>query len=360
LLRFPLLNPASPSGSSSAADGAPAGEILTRRFQAVRRNENQFLYRRQISEPDGVPQYHVAEIVESKFESPEQLLQALFRGEVDVLPQVLPWHLDLLRKDEQLFVGKYGLPTTHVLQFNPRSEPLANRQLRGALTIGLNRPRILRESVLRSESIRDARLVSTAWPRSSYAYNTLVKPREYDLTLGFTLAVAARKPLGGAIPPLKMVCPPDPVILDAARDIIRQWALLDITVELIPQTADTNISIDSDQWDILYRPVRMREPLTELWPFLALDDRARVESLSHLPDWLRQELVELDYAGDWKSAIAALRDLHRQLWQEMLFIPLWELDEFYVLRKTIARPPMLNAELGPLHIYQGVEEWIVR
>ena len=155
-----------------------------------------------------------------------------------------------------------------------------------------------------------------------------------------------------------MICAPDPTVELAATELISQWDRINIKVQVL--TGGGKPAQPPKDWDILYRTVRMVEPLVDLWPFLTFDTRARVESLAHLPDWLRQQLVELDNAGDWSSALTILHRLHRQLWSEVQVIPLWEVNDFSVIRKNVVRPPLHSPQSGPMHVYQGIERWIVR
>ena len=80
------------------------------------------VYRRVLPEADDFTEYHVAEIVERRYDSPEQAVQGLFRGEISLLPDLPTWAVSLVRNDQRFFVINYALPTTHVLQFNPHSE----------------------------------------------------------------------------------------------------------------------------------------------------------------------------------------------------------------------------------------------
>src|SRR5690606_30927923 len=85
-----------------------------------------------------------------------------------------------------------------------------------------------------------------------------------------------------------------------------------------------------EKWDILYRTLAMTEPLIELWPFLTFQDRARISDLSIYPDWLKQELVSLDRTSDQLRAIQLLQTLHRHLWEDSAYVPLWEIDRYIV------------------------------
>ena len=108
-------------------------------------------------------------------------------------------------------------------------------------------------------------------------------------------------------------------------------------------------------WDLVYRKVSMCEPAVELWPFLTLEERPTVEGLSHLPDWLRQELVSLERVGDWKTAQRILHELHKHLWAEVFVLPLWEVADFMVFRKEVRGVP-----IRPMHTYQNIDRWVVQ
>jgi hypothetical protein len=75
-----------------------------------------------------------------------------------------------------------------------------------------------------------------------------------------------------------------------------------------------------------------------------------------MPDWLRIELLDLDSAPDWKSAINRLQTLHAHLYSEVAYIPLWEVDDTIVLRKNVRDFPPFKF----VNAYQDVERWIVQ
>jgi hypothetical protein len=217
------------------------------------------------------------------------------------------------------------------------------------------------------------RVVSAPWATNLSAYSSVVKPRESDLSLAFALATAAKKGQGGKLRPLRMICEPDPIVEAAAKRLIDEWKRIDIVVELVsakpteqmanPQGPDRLPAAsgqdvvappeDVPPWDLVYRTMRMTEPMMELWPLLALDKVARVSSIRYLPDWLRQGLIDLDRTADWSTTVESLHKLHQQLAETVQFIPLWEVDDALVFRRTLRGIPD-----APLHPYQDVELWI--
>ena len=338
LLQFPL---------RPSDDDVTNSDNASHRFAVHEQGLTQTIYRRSIPEPDNAPTFHIAEVIEKQFTTDEKAMQALVRGEVDMLPTIRPWLIDEVRKSRRFSAYPYSVPTTHSIQFNPNSESLRNRQLRIALSYSVDRDRILQNKILKGSSY--GRLVNAPFSSRSYANNPLVPVEETDVTAGYALVLSAKKSMDDKLPALKMVCPPDAVARSAAEAIVELWGRMGLDVTLLPVGA-----VDED-WDLLYRASRMLEPLTDLWPFLAIDDRARVSSLTHLPDWLAQELIDLEQLTGYQAVTDHLHELHRHLALEGHFIPLWEVDDHYVVTSKVIVNPR-----EPVVTYQGVESWLLR
>jgi tetratricopeptide (TPR) repeat protein len=371
-----LTLPVTRSGGGIRAGGFPmsrvanetqpvdAPRLVSRRFVLHEHSEGRVVFRRAVAEPQQTYQFHVAEVIERSYPSHGKAVQGLLRGEVAMLPQVQSKDIAPLQDDERFRVVETALPVTHLLQFNPRGRVARNRELRRALAYALDRERILHETVLDDPKGTNGRVVSGPFATRGlsankrrfrgFAYNPDVKLRRYDRTLAISLAMAAGKAYGGDVPELKLICVPEPIALSAAGRLIQQWSRAGIKVKLLIGS-DSTIDPVSGDWDIIYRTVRMTQPIVELWPLLTLEPTARVASLFYLPDWLRQELIELDHTGDWKSAVEKLQDLHAHLAASVFLIPLWELDDFVVFRRNIRGYPDT-----PLHVYQRIERWTIK
>ncbi|HID22138.1 MAG TPA: hypothetical protein EYP14_07020 [Planctomycetaceae bacterium] len=348
---------------------------------------DRLVYRRTRSEPQKAPARHVAEIVETRYPTYPKAIQGLLRGDVSMLPEVPTWYLKPLRETKDYFILPYAVPTTHLIQIHPKSWLQRNRELRRAMAFAINREQILKEVVLHDEAMKHGRLVTGFTASTSTAYNDLVEPFPHNRTLAISLAtVAISRMEGKKVAPIRMVCDPDPIAREAAERIIQDWARAGVTVTLVTQETETAVAAakgngraedaggrasgaankgkrletasntvsDEAPWDVAYRRLRMIEPLTELWPFLTLQPTAEVRSLMFLPVRLRQELIALDSVADWASAVTALRQLQEDLHSQVLFIPLWEVDDALVIRKNIQHAPV-----NPMHAYQHVERWQV-
>ena len=353
LFRFPVQ-----SETSSAADGnevspkpGAGSDLLSSRFRIHEQTDKRIVYRRSIPQSERLSSFAVAEIVETKYGDDESCVKGLLSGDVSVVPHFPVWLTEQLSSDDRFFVERYGVPTTHVLQFNPESKALQNAEFRRALATALDRGRILSETVLRDPDSTRGRVVSAPFPSRSYAYNPTIKPRERDLPLAISLLTFAKKRFGGELPELTMVCEPDDTVRQAAEEIAQQWQRFGIKIDVISDAE----AVAPEKWDIVYRTVSMSEPLTDLWPFLTLKSEARVEDLEHLPDWLRQLMIELEQSVDFNSSVEKLQSLHFRLRELALVIPLWEVDDVIVIRKNIQGFP-----LGLMQPYQNVERWTVQ
>ena len=356
LFQFPVRQTAVPAAAADGHGSALGSDAMSKRFVVHERTDDHITFRRAIPQADRLSSYRVEEIVERKYPTSEKLVQALLRGDVSVLPRPPLWFVDDFLSDDRFFLEQYGVPTTHVLQFNPESKPLRNAEFRRALAQILDRQKILAETVLHDPEAIRGRVVSAPFPRSSYGYDSGYDDElkesgadSRDLPLAFSLIKFSEKRFGGSLPELTMVCEPGEVILAAAEQLVAQWAQLGIKVRIVPGTEET-----PKDWDIVYRTVRMAEPVTDLWPFLTMKPDARVEDLEHLPDWLRQQLIELEQSVDFNSSVRMLRGLHFRLNELVHVIPLWEVDDVIVIRKNIQGfPPRL---VDPYH---NVEKWKV-
>ncbi len=404
LLRFPIVAApgiADPDNSDTTETSSQTAEIpasaatdvtlLSTRFTKVQTDDTKTSYLRERPEPDGLDpsKYHVAEVREKNFTDRDELLKSVIRGEIDYLPNLLPWEVDAFKAAPAFQVRQYALPLTHVITFNPLSERIVNAQMRRALSFALNREAILKSIVLRDDAMRYGRPTSAPWHLQSYATNPLEKPPEFNLRLAYALRYAAERQLQLAeltkletaakakakeagekfeseefrkvtnvdyikLPRLRMVVDPDPTAMLAAQRMAVYWGKIGFEIDLIPGDQKGTPLPDAD-WDLCYRRIRMEEPLLELWSLLTNDSSFDMNRLKLFPDWMRQELVNLDYSASFVDAQDRLFTIHRHMSAEAFIIPLWEVDEFAVWKKST-----LGIPERPMSPYQNVERWIVR
>ena len=349
----PTSSPIASSFVASSLVTIPA-ELGRQRFTRVSANEHQAVFHRARPQPASTRLRHVNEVDEVKYDSWEKSLQGLLRGEVTLLPTVDLRDLKGLQDDGRFFVMQYALPQSHFLMFQSKTAALRDGQLRRAILHTVPRERLLREVVLKDAPASHGRLVTGPFASSSYGYNRLLKPPAYDPQLAAALAQTAKKQLGGTLPPLRLLCPDDPVLREAARAMIAEWKRIGLTVTLVEDAAP-DAALTRDDWDICYRTARFVEPIADIWPLLTLQTEARVAALQPLPERTRRTLLELERTIDWTTATALLHRLLGDLLTEARYVPLWEVDEYLVTRKhLIGLPPR------PMHTYDDIERWTLQ
>lgn len=394
LFRFPVTS--IPEGADTADHHAPR-ELLSRRFELVDQTETTRTYRRTIPEPTDLirTQYHIAEVVEQKFPDRHAEIQAFVRGEVDMLPHLRPWEVDIFKASGDSFVQEYVLPQTHVLVFNPLSEGTENPQIRRALSFGVDREKLLQKVILRDPEMKYGRPAKAPWHSGSYANSPLVEPPKYDMYLSYLLRMAALQKLripvkqkfvadakatalkekkdwdepifrrdnadainaAGAdiqLPKLRFVVESDDVAMLAAEQMLLRWQALGFDIEMIPADKEGE-KLKDDEWDFMYRSVRMHEPLLDLWSLMLTDDDFDVTRLAAYPDWMRQELINLDYATSFIDAQKRLFIIHRHMAAQAFIVPLWELRDFVAFQRNVS-----GFEGQPLTVYQSIERWEVQ
>jgi len=100
-------------------------------------------YVRAVPEPSDLRDFNVAQINEIQYPSFEKSFQALLVGEVSVLPYLPAKLVSFFNEQDEFNVVQSAIPLTHVLQFNPDSNPLKIIELRRALAYGIDRQKIL-------------------------------------------------------------------------------------------------------------------------------------------------------------------------------------------------------------------------
>ncbi len=335
------------TGDATVEDGAGG-------FLPAERQPGSLTFRRSRPQPDGLSRYRLAEIVEHRYDSYDRAYQALMQGDVSMVADLPDWFLREMLGSERLsrefFLQPMALPTTHLLQFNPQSRPLRNRELRRALAYALPREQILKETVLRDPKLAHGRVTNIPFASGTDLSRGIYPRIEHDLASSVAMALAAANGLGQGdeLPILKLAVPPEPVEQAACERLVRAWKRVGIVVEPIPDTDE------SGEWDIAYRTLQSAEPVLDLWPLVTAQESARMEDLAMLPAWLQHDLVELDRITDFSRAQDFARDVLRKILADCAVIPLWEIDRYFVARRTIH-----DFSPVPVNMYDNADRWTI-
>lgn len=337
-------------------DGSPGGAA----FPDVR-----FQLRDVASRGAGQP----AEIIERTFEDSQRAIEALRRGDVDLVDHVFPSDALRLMADDtvknEIQVESFGLPSVHLIVPNLSRPYTGSRTFRRAIAFAIDRKKLLEREILGGTPVEGFRVLSGPFPAGvkrndplAYAYDEQLAQREWNPWLAATLVQLAKVELETIanakkepVPELKELTLVHPAFEEArvaCAAIVPYLGLVGIKVKLreLPpgQTIDT-----TGDWDLMYLEIGLWEPLVDARRLLAPDGIVGVTN-----PYVGLALRMLDGAEEWGEARERLKDLHRTTYTEVSVVPLWQTIDYFAYRKKLQGLPK-----KPLHLYSKVEQWQV-
>ncbi|MBC8350640.1 MAG: hypothetical protein H8E66_01555 [Planctomycetes bacterium] len=313
------------------------------------------------------PGSRLAELIERRFDDANGALNALRRGQIDVIDRLFPSDAARLKeqlgRDSDLVLQPYSLPTVHVLV--PKSDHpfLSNRNFRRALVFGIDRHRILHEELLGGADIPGCRILSGPFPAGldqtdplGYAYDHTLEPRDWRPRLAKLLTIIAEKELTTKserleeeppkLTPLLIAHPATESARNTCQAIITHLSLIGIEIkvkELPPgETTDPD-----NECDLLYTEIAIWEPVADARRLLGMKGVAATDS-----PYVGQALRRLDAAENWGDVRDQLVALHHAAHNEVSVIPLWQTVDFFVYNKRLR-----NIGEQPVWLYQYVDQW---
>ena len=306
---------------------------------------------------DSKKQYPV--IIEEYYRASSDAVDALIRGQVDVVDRPALADIPKLRKAKGIEVRPYAIPTVHFLVPKIRGEYEESGQLVRSLSTGIDRAGIVND-VFGGAEIDGCEPLSGPFPigsddydQVSYAYDLKVKSLPFQQRLSMVLSHMARTgktnsfPEGRSAPPsLVLAHPAGSLATSACFKIKQSWEESGIATTLRPLSADVSFP-DDDNWDLLYVEAAIEEPLTDAARIMGVHGIARDVSSP-----VEQSLQKLGYSESWQGASRTLRRIHRQVANDLSVIPLYQIKEHFAFRKNVYG---LGRDL--IHLYQNVRRW---
>jgi ABC-type transport system substrate-binding protein len=339
------------------------------------------------------------EIVERRYPTVAKAVEALKRGEIQVLDRLNSWNLAPLRSDPHLIVQAYACPLVHCLIPNLHRPFVSDRTFRRALAYGIFRQGILQQ-ILGGVEVPGCVVTSSPFPLGvdpgdpmGYASDDAIEPRPYQPRMTIALAnvilknyldaqaggtkkdapknddakkdtaekgdakkdaaknddakkAAAKKLKKEKLPPLVLAYPRDEIAAAACASIQKQLKLVDIIIVLKPLDGPMPSRVPDDV-DLLYAELPMWEPLVDARRVLG------EEGISGgCSPYMTLALRQLDEAVDWKQVRECLHTVHRISYDDAAIIPLWQLVEYFACHDSIK-----GVAPRPVSLYQNVEQW---
>ena len=304
-------------------------------------------------------------VVETRFESMTEATEALIAGEVDVVDRVNPSDVQRLQSEAMIRTGSYIVPTVHMLVPNPRNDFVKDRTFRNGLKHAIDRFSILEQIICGGNEVNGCEVISGPFPigteendQLSYAYNLRVVPQPFNDRLGMVLArVIYETQLSALVksgvkdpqiefPKLVLACSAEEIPQLACRSIQQMWSAIGLQVTI--RTLEDGVIVpDDDDWDFLYYEMAMKEPLVDVNRLFGREGVVRRISAP-----VQQNLQKLGYADSWQRAARVLRNMHRQVLNDVAIIPLWQIKEHFAYRENLT-----GVGRNPVHLYQNVANW---
>jgi tetratricopeptide (TPR) repeat protein len=332
-------------------------------------------------------------IVEQVFASDDAALEALLRGDVDVVDRVPPWQLERMQQAEGIIVKPYRLPTVHVLVPNVTNPIVEARDFRRAICYGVDADSIVRDILLAGAQQPGYRTLSGPFPAGAsqsdpvgYAYNSSIAPRPYEPRLAALLANVARQAVAkreaeakkakqaakdvvnegaveadaegpqveGAEAKADGQAAPQPLILAHSSDPLARLACQSIKIQLdgvgIPikllEVLD-EAPAAGQKYDLLYAEVAVWEPVVDARRLFGRNGlTGRTGPLMALA------LDQVAKSENWNQARAQLNEIHRIAHHDLPVIPLWQTVNFFAHRQSIE-----GITETPVSLYQDLSQW---
>lgn len=307
------------------------------------------------------------EIVEVPMSSGKETVNALLRGEVDVVDQLFPSDAERLRSASEVRVVDYPLPTVHALVPWSDHAYLADRTFRRAILYAINRQQILDGELLGGQRIPGCRVVTGPFPAGitqddplGYAYDESIRPRDYQPRLAKLLIEMTKSQLkklageGEQPPELKPIRIGHPAsdIAEVACTAIKQQLELDglgLEVELVELPVGVSLP-ERGSVDLLYTINAIWEPSVDARQLLGPNGLAASSD-----QLIGLGLRQLEAARNWREVRERLFELHRTAHSQLPVLPLWQLRDSFAYRKNI-----IGIGDGIVALYQNVEKWRLR
>ena len=311
-------------------------------------------------------------VIEQSFKTDTDAVDALLKGEIDVVDRIPPADYKRLKDIETIQVRPYVIPTVHLLVPKIRGSLETSYRFRNALSTAIDRDAIVKEVITNGEELDGCGPLSGPFPlggddndQISYGYDLRVKPFRHNERMAMALTEIAikqemtkkgagqqslddiDKPDGGR-PALVLVHQNSSLVSNCAAAIARSWnsAGIPTTLRALPPGVTYP---DDSQWDVLYTELFIEEPVVDAIRMLGRN--GFVEQIS-AP--VEQSLRGLVTSQTWQGACMSLRNIHRQISVDLSVIPLYQVKEHFAFRDNVYD---VGREL--VHLYQFVDRWKV-
>ncbi len=309
------------------------------------------------------------EVQEVLYQDPNEAINDLLRGEIEVIDRLFPADARRLRAatvSRTITIENYALPTVHMLVPRRSNVYLDDREFRRALLYAINREAILKGEILGGVETAQSQVISGPFPRGAnesdpiaYAYNTSVENLAYDPRLAKVLMLITKSKLKmmyekrnepvPTLPKLTLGVPNYEAARVAGQAIVEQWKLIDVPAELVILDKIPGPKEESPV-DIVYLTASVWEPATDAERLFGIGAPAQTNN-----QFIVQVLGQLSAARNWREVRQSCQDLHALVAAHLPVLPLWQIGESFAFRNELD-----GVSQKPLGLYQDIQKWRYR
>lgn len=298
-------------------------------------------------------------IIEQLFRTDSDAVDALLRGELDLVDRISPADVNRLKETEDIQVRPYVVPTVHFLIPKIRGDLAGNFRFRSALSTAIPRDSIVIDVIGGGQKLDGCDAITGPFPlggddndQISYGYDLRVKPLQFSEKLSMVLTKLAITKPGGPEDPkppsIVMAHPASSTARTCAEAVARAWNAAGVRTTLRALNPGETTPPDN-QWDILYAETFIEEPLIDAVRLFG-DDGLTNDVTAPVQQSLRNVVT----SQTWQGACLALRNIHRQVSVDLSVIPLYQVKEHYAFRSNV-----YNVGRNLVHLYQNVDRWTI-
>jgi len=311
-------------------------------------------------------------VIEQSFKTDTDAVDALLKGEVDLVDRIPPADYQRLKDVETIQVRPYVIPTVHLLVPKIRGSLAKSYRFRNALSTAIDREAIVSEVITNGQEIDGCNALSGPFPlggddndQISYGYDLRVKPFRHNERMAMALTEIAirqemtKKPSSqqsldnveeseDGRPSLVLAHQDSSLVSNCAAAIARSWNAAGIPTTLRVLPPGVTYPEDS-QWDVLYTELFIEEPVVDAIRMLGRNGFAEQISAP-----VEQSLRGLVTSQTWQGACMSLRNIHRQIAVDLSVIPLYQVKEHFAFRDNV-----YDVGRDLVHLYQNVDRWKV-
>ncbi len=363
-LRVPFVRPEALLQLAYAMPGQPAQNNGPYRITEQDNERTLFQANDRYPRPAGL---QLPEIVERTYGSPSAAVEALLRGDVDVVDRIPSGDLGRLRETPGIEVRSYAVPTVHMLVPNPRNEFMKQAMFRIGLLRTINRDEIVREMICRGQEIDGTLAIDSPFPvgtsdndQIAYAVDPSIRPGVSNFLLGQLLVngekrrqedVLIRKGNNDAdvqLPELVLAFPKNEIASITCNAIASQWRQIGVRTTLLELPPGQTRPAD-DNYDFLYLEIACTEPLADA-DFLFGSQGA----VKNVNPTVEQIVRRVNTSSSWRQTSSSLRQLHRQVLNSVAVLPLFQVREHFAWRTSVRG---IGRDL--IFLYQQVDRWSI-